>query len=354
MRTPDTRIRGLDVARGIAVLGMFTAHTISVSDPEGGFVVLDELAGGTRPRMLFALVGGISLGLLVARAPVASRAQRMEIRRQIAIRGLALFGLGLLLQLFFSGVSIVIDEWGLLFLLMVPLLFVRTAWLLGGAAVLVVAGTIAIVAGVGPTPDGSGDEAEVTRVVVSQSLSWLFTGSYPLVTWLPSIAAGYVLARCDLTRAATQAWMSAAGSAVFIVGLVIATLVDPAGALATWPAALATQLSALGLAAALVGILVWATSNRLGGVGRMFGRILYPLAAAGAMPLTVYTVHVLVLAAWYVIDPAGWAPDATTWTIFTIVTLVLAPLWRLTLGQGPLERVLAILSGRRADAPRAR
>src|SRR5690606_41035078 len=69
MRAADTRIRGLDIARGVAVLGMFTAHTISVSEPVGAFAVLDELAGGTRPRMLFALVSGISLGLLLAGPP---------------------------------------------------------------------------------------------------------------------------------------------------------------------------------------------------------------------------------------------------------------------------------------------
>src|SRR5690606_20650746 len=143
----------------------------------------------------------------------------------------------------------------------------------------------------------------------------------------------------------TQAWMAAVGSLVFIAGLLARIALDPDAELATWPAALAHQLSALGAAAAVVAILTWATSPRAGVAGAVPGRILFPLAAAGAMPLTVYTVHVLALATWFVIDPAGWAPDATTWMIFTAVTLVLAPLWRLTLGQGPLERGLALLTG---------
>lgn len=341
MRTADTRIRGLDIARGVAVLGMFTAHTISVSDPEGGLVVLDELAGGTRPRMLFALVGGISLGLLVGRSQLGTTDDRREIRVQVAIRGIALVALGLLLQTFFSGVSIVIDEWGLLFLLMIPLLFVRSAWMAVGAGALLVAGHIAIAQGVGESSVWGADQA-----VTAQALSWLFTGSYPLVTWLPAIAAGYLLARADLTRAATQGWMAGVGLMVFGAGLVVATVLDPTGGLDTWPAALAHQLSALGVAAVLVAALVWVTSVGAGNVGAVAGRILYPLAAAGAMPLTVYTLHVLALAAWFVLDPAGWAPDAMTWIIFTAVTLVVAPVWRLTVGQGPLERCLGFLTRR--------
>jgi uncharacterized membrane protein YeiB len=339
MPRPDSRIRGLDIARGLAVLGMFTAHTISVSDPDGGFVVLDELAGGTRPRMLFALVGGISLGLLVANT------ERTSIRRQVAIRGIALVALGLLLQTFFSGVSIVIDEWGLLFLLMLPLLFVPSGWLMVGAAAAIVAGHLAVSAGVGQRLDGG--PKTTTEAVAAQALSWLFTGSYPLVTWLPSIVAGYLLARADIRRPITQKWMAALGSGFFVMGLVLTSALDPAGELATWPAALTNQLSALGFAATLVAVLVWFTSARVGDAGSVAGRILFPLAAAGSMPLTVYTVHVLVLGAWYAVDPAGWAPDATTWVVFTVVTLVTAPVWRLTVGHGPLEWMLARLSGRR-------
>jgi hypothetical protein len=347
MRTPDTRIRGVDIARGIAVLGMFTAHTISVSDPEGVFTILDELAGGTRPRMLFALVGGISLGLLVGGSNAERGAPRTEIRSQVAIRGIALLALGLVLHTFYSGVSVVLDEWGLLFLLMLPLLFVRSGWLIGGGAVLMVAGHVAIAAGVGESAALGEGQASTARAVTAQAMSWLFTGSYPLVIWLPSIVAGYLLARAGLTRPATLGWMAGAGTLVFIVGLLVTGALDPSGELAAWPASLSNQLSALGCAAALVAILIWATSVRSGEAGKVAGRILYPLAAAGAMPLTVYTVHVLVLATWYILDPAGWAPDSTTWTIFAIATLVIAPVWRITVGQGPLERAFSLLSGRR-------
>lgn len=338
------RLRGLDAARGAAVLGMFTAHTISASDPSGVAAVLDGLAGGTRPRMLFALVGGISLGLLVA-STVTGRARGMDVRLQVAIRGILLLALGLLLHSFFSGVSVVIDEWGLLFLLMVPLLFVPSRWLLGGAVLLLVVGHVAVASGVGEASGQPGDD--VAGVVWLRLLSWTFTGSYPLVSWLPAIVAGYLLARADLTRPATQAWMAGVGGTVFLVGLALTPVLDPSAEATLWPATLAQQLSALGCAALVVAGLVWVTSEPLGATGRVMARLLHPLAAAGAMPLTVYTLHVLALGAWYWLDPVGFAPDATTWLVFTATTLVLAPLWQRLVGQGPLEWALAWASGRR-------
>ena len=57
------RIVGIDVARGLAVLGMMTAH-VGPDDhgpiPPGGFA---QLADG-RPAALFVVLAGLSLALL--------------------------------------------------------------------------------------------------------------------------------------------------------------------------------------------------------------------------------------------------------------------------------------------------
>lgn len=211
------------------------------------------------------------------------------------------------------------------------------------------AGHIAIASGVGQLQPVLYVQTEVAFAdqVGERILSWLFTGSYPLVTWLPSIIGGYLLARADLRRPRTQASMAIIGGTVFVVGLVLTPLLDPAEEPTLWPATLAQQLSALGCAAVVVAALTWATSDRLGAAGLVIERILYPVSAAGAMPLTVYTAHVLALGAWYWLDPARWGPDATTWVLLTGVTLIMAPLWRWAIGQGPLEWVLAWASGRR-------
>ena len=61
------RIVGIDVARGLAVLGMMTAH-VGPDDPYG----FSELADG-RPASLFVVLAGLSLGLLSGGAVTGDR-----------------------------------------------------------------------------------------------------------------------------------------------------------------------------------------------------------------------------------------------------------------------------------------
>ena len=61
--SPSPRIRGLDAARGLAVIGMVIAHTVLSrvygEDPEG---ILNFTQG--RSAILFATVAGVSLALM--------------------------------------------------------------------------------------------------------------------------------------------------------------------------------------------------------------------------------------------------------------------------------------------------
>ena len=68
---------------------------------------------------------------------------------------------------------------------------------------------------------------------------------------------------------------------------------------------------------------------------RVAGRILAPLAAAGAMTFTLYTAHLLILwPEYYDLAPAAWTAGQIV--VFTVFAL----LWRRALGQGPLEKVV--------------
>ena len=60
-----------------------------------------------------------------------------------------------------------------------------------------------------------------------------------------------------------------------------------------------------------------------------------PLAAAGSMPLTLYSLHVLVLATADGPDPLRF------WALQAVAALVTATAWRRFLGRGPLEALLA-------------
>jgi hypothetical protein len=334
MRTIDRhRIPAIDIARGYAVLTMFVAH-VQPSDHGGLGQLLTIAAGGERPRTLFAVTGGIALGLFVASG--LRRGENVsELRRIVAVRGVFLVALGLFLQTMSSGVSVVLDTWGLLFLIALPFLLVRSAALLiGGATVLVVGTAVDVWVGDAVSP-GLRMHTELFQLI-----DWLTTGSYPLLIWLGFLAIGYAVSRVDLERRRNQAVLLVVGAVLFS-GVVVAVLSDPDDAPAFLPELLA-HLSAVGFALGLLGALLLVTSGT-GVLPRVIGVVLFPLRAVGSMPLTIYTAHVVGLATWRSFGAPGvegWVPFAT----LTVLSLVFATLWRLFVGQGPLERLIAIVS----------
>ena len=92
-----------------------------------------------RSSILFATVAGVSLGLLTGGSDPPPPGSRGFPRAAIAIRGAALILLGILLTtLLHPPLAVILDYYGLAFLLLIPLLFAPPA-VLALAAVLVVA-----------------------------------------------------------------------------------------------------------------------------------------------------------------------------------------------------------------------
>ena len=77
--------------------------------------------------------------------------------------------------------------------------------------------------------------------------------------------------------------------------------------------------------------------------------VTFPLAAVGSMALSVYTAQVVAIS---IIGADN--EDNRPWLAFVLMTLLLATLWRLTLGRGPLERLLTWSSTRAARSTPAR
>lgn len=333
------RIPAVDTARGIAVLTMFVAH-VQPTAPTGALDLIAAAGGGERPRTLFAVVGGIALGLFVASAERRGLSDR-EIRREIAVRGVALIALGLVLQTMASGVAVVLDTWGVLFLIALPVLRVRTPLLLAGAAAAVVAGSALAAA----LPITARDEL-ARNLVLNQLFEWASIGQYPLLLWFGFLALGFAISRFPLRRRSTQALLLGTGAV-----LALATLAPRAtGGPGERPLSteLLVHLGAIGAAVALIAALLVVTEPA-SGWRRVTGAVLWPLQAVGAMPLTVYTAHVVALAVW---RSSGGAL-ADTWLPFALLSaasLVSASVWTATLGQGPLERALAALSRPREPA----
>lgn len=83
--------------------------------------------------------------------------------------------------------------------------------------------------------------------------------------------------------------------------------------------------------------------------GRTARRVLLPVLGAGAAPLTVYTVHVIVTTvAWAAVSAIGEAPESTWWVsgwplwiVHIVVALIIGALLGLVGERGPLERVVS-------------
>ncbi|GAA4884960.1 DUF418 domain-containing protein [Saccharopolyspora cebuensis] len=368
------RLVGLDVARGLAVLGMFAAHS-TVPLPGN---VLYELVSG-RSAILFAVLAGVSIALLSGGARPGS--ERLSAPVRIAVRAVVLFVLGLALTTMQVPAMVILTSYGVLFLLSIPLLRLRTTALAVLAAVFAVGAPLASFAlrSALPTPNVIGYTprfADFTSLdgLAKVAESVLLNGAYPVLTWIPFLLVGMALGRLDLR--AVRGRLVLVGTALGLVGYggswlvmhvfggyeriaaVYAGIMPPEllpmvlsssyGTVPTMdPVLLLTAgahsgtpfeiIGGTGVALAIIGLCLLAERLRV---------VLAPVASVGAMALTAYVGHLLALKA---VGPDNlgrmmveqpYAP----WLILCVATMVLTLVWRLLLGRGPLEWLLHHLS----------
>jgi Protein of unknown function (DUF418) len=326
------RLFGPDLARGIALLGMFAAHVVFDRD---------ENVYDGRSAILFATVAGVSLGLLTGGShptPVGQRGQR---RGAVALRGLALIVIGVFLTVLVRPpLQVILDYYGLAFLLLVPVLFARRA-VLTAIGVVLVATMPALVLGLRET----GREADVPAVL-QPFAHWLIFGTYPMAIWLVFPIAGLLCARSDLSRLRTQLLMVGGGVLAAGAGYGAAALIPGVDAAAHSGTA-AEVIGSGGVAVAIIGAAALAGTVP-GRAGRGIRFVLYPVAAAGGMALTLYTAQAIGLAVLRQIVSGGaehwFYPDATL-AVLAGSALLIATLWRRFIGRGPLEWLLARISG---------
>lgn len=330
-RVAPPRIPAVDIARGLAILGMFVAHAMPRADD-------GELLVDGRSSILFASLAGVSLGLLSGGTEPPGPGARSGTRRVVLVRALFIFLLGVLLATLGSEIAIILDYYAVMFLLMLPLLFAPRRVLIAAAAVLLVAAP-AIARLVGPRNSAPESVLDVGR-------DYLLTGYYPALVWLPVLLAGLVAARSGLERRTTQVWLVGGGLAAAVAGYGSAAVI-PGVTAEAHSASTAEILGSGGTALAILGVLLFATTA--GRFGRGVRTVLWPVGAAGALALTVYTAQILVLAmAAGARDTGG--PDYPGWPLLlglALASLAGASIWRYFLGRGPLERLLSLMAGRR-------
>ena len=327
--TTAPRLVGLDTARGLAVLGMLFAHPIPRTDTS-------ELLVDGRPSILFATIAGMSLGIIIGGGGPSLPRPRSALRVRVLVRALVLFFLGLFLASLDSGVAIILDYYGVMFLLLIPLLFLnRLALGIVCAALLVIV-----------PPIGGELASRSAGTVVGDTLErYLLTGYYPALVWLPLVIAGLVCARSGLGRRATQLAMVVAGTFASVLGYGAAAVIPGVDAVAHSSTA-AEIVGSGGVAIAVVGVLLLVAGHARAGFVRA---VLSPVGAVGAMPLTVYTLQIVALTVVAALQDADGAGSISYpgWPLLgglTLGSLLFAMLWRWRIGRGPLEWALGILT----------
>jgi non-ribosomal peptide synthetase-like protein len=371
------RVLGVDVARGLALLGMMAVHVFPTFGADGSPTAATIIAGG-RSAATFALLAGISLTFLSGgRRAVRGRA-RTAASAGIAVRAVLIGVIGLGLG-YTEQAEVILPYYAALFLLALPLLGLDRRILATLAAVALVVAPIALVmtfdAGL-PYFRAEANPTFTTLVTDPLGLlvELLVSGAYPVIAYLAYLLAGLAIGRLDLSSQRVARWLLGGGLTLAVTAwFASSTLLfrlggitqlagaagpetDPARALDVimwepvptaapnwwWLALRAPHSSAtldlmhtLGSAMALLGFALLVSRFRF-----MAG-ILRPLAAAGSMTLTFYAAHLIVLA-------TGVGSDELVLLYVGMVAgaLVLGMLLRGTGRQGPLEWLVSFAAGR--------
>lgn len=325
------RVFGPDLARGIALLGMFAAHVV--------FDRSENLYDG-RSSILFATLAGVSLGLLTGGSQPATGGRRTALRGGVAIRGLVLIVIGVFLTVVIDPpLRVILDAYGFAFVLLAPLIFLPRRWLIVIAAFLVIAAPGAVHWLLAHT-----DPVDIPQVLLPFA-EWLVYGTYPMAIWLAFPLAGLICARTGIEHRRTRLLMIAGGAFAAVVGYGAAALLPGVDAEAH-SGTVAEVVGSGGLAIAVIGAATL-VGDLPGRAGRGIRFVLFPVAAAGSMVLTLYTAQAVALAIIRNVvrgDAEYWSYPDPTLAVLITAGLLIGTLWRLFLGAGPLERLLRLLT----------
>jgi uncharacterized membrane protein len=366
-----SRVVGVDVARGLALVGMMATHAFgSVEDNDNP--TLAHLVAGGRAATTFVLVAGVSLAFLSGgRTPVRGR-ERVGVWAGLAVRALLIGAIGLALGYLspFNETLGILPVYGLLFLLAIPLLGSPPMVLIGLATALTALGPalIVVTAGAGlPYAEVDPTFSSVVQDPVGVLVQLFLTGEYPAVIYLAYLCVGLAIGRLDLRSRRLAWWLLGGGLALALAARAVSVvLLDRMGGLDRLVASGELGADQAAVTALLYGEADTPTSwwylalptphshtpidvlHTLGSAGAVLGaallltgvpvvaRVLSPLAAAGSMSLTLYSAHLVLLATGLL-----WDQPALLFLAMTAGALLLAWLWRRSFRQGPLEKLVA-------------
>ena len=375
----QARLQGIDAARGLALLGMMATHLLPTFESNADLTpTWIGLTFSGRAAALFAVLAGVGLALSTGKHKPLAGPELSAARRGVALRALVIAAVGLTLGGVEVNLAIILVHYAVLFLCVLPFLGLEIKRLCAWAAGWILASPVLayllrpwLLAAEPPLKLGHNPSWEDLATPSRLLADLFFTGYYPVFQWLSYLLVGLVIGRLMLTKALVPVVLLVAGTAVAVAAKALGVM-----AMENWGgrAALEAILNSPGypldsvLQVNLTGIPQegswwWlasaaphsgttldllhtsAVAAAVIGACLLLGRLaewvdldlLLPLRGAGAMTLTLYTVHVWVVSGFYLKPlPAGWTEDgmyfahAATAIIVGMVFVLLK--WR-----GPLE-----------------
>jgi uncharacterized membrane protein len=365
------RLVGLDVARCLALLGMMATHVLDARTPAGEVTTSHWLASG-RASALFAVLAGVSLALVSGRrTPVAGR-ERGRVSLAIVVRALAIAVLGLVLGQPETGVAVILTYYAVLFVLGLPFLGLTWRPLLALAVGWAVLAPVASRLLVPHLPDRQFASPRLEQLETPGRLvsELLLTGYYPAVPWLTYLLLGLAIGRLDLRSRTVAAVLAAGGLVVAFTATLVSdaltrtrftlaeldemaggsygqTPTEGPGSGWRWLTVVAPHSSTpfdlaqtAGSAALVIGLclLVVGLVGDLSSHGARFVQVAF---GAGAMTLTLYTLHLVMRTERVWPDEA---PSSYVWHV--VVVLWIGSLFAALRRRGPLEWLVGWLPAR--------
>lgn len=362
------RVAGVDLARGLALVGMSATHMLAVQDQETGRLTLVGWVSAGRASALFALLAGVSLALVTGGVRPRSGAARARASVSIVVRALLIGVCGLWLASTGTTIAVILAYYALLFVLSVPFLGLGWRPLAGLAVAWAVVSPVVSHVWRSDLPPGPNDQVTFGSWAdpMAALRELVVIGYYPVVTWMTYLLAGLAVGRLDLRStavagrlllvgvvAAVGAWLV---SAALLAGGLVDRLRPPgAGPAYSWLDLLSEERSGttppgdirwLAVAAPHSGTpldLIGTTGSALAALGLCLlvmrstaaRTVLRPVAAAGTMTLTLYLLHGFVLAQHWVDWDTLWY-----WLAHVAVALLFATVWLRFVRRGPLETLV--------------
>ncbi|WP_404290113.1 heparan-alpha-glucosaminide N-acetyltransferase domain-containing protein [Glutamicibacter arilaitensis] len=376
VETKARRLPGLDAARALAILGMFAAHIFDLFARDETGSLQPTLTGATangRSSVLFMVLAGVSLTLFarsLARKSMDRRSSAMVLLRRAGI----IAALGMLIGPANESIANILVHYGLLFLVLIPTLYVPAKVLWALAAIwLLATPLIWRPLAASDAAQSLGHNPTFTDLVHPGLLleDLLVTGYYPLLIWIGYGLLGVAVGKLRLTNRGTVAWLAAGSVIVAALCLLIGWLkilpwADGISAVTGVPRSqlftalvtgrspsgnldpFLTQSAYIWLPTAHSGSLIFTIHAAACAVAVLaillflipyLGYIGSLIATAGRAPLTLYLGH-LILLPMLQLGLSQWAQ----WWVLCVLMLLTALILHHTRKAGPMEAGVRYLS----------